>query len=83
MLETIRGVYDSFVNNNMPRALEYQSKADRIIGAMHKYLGIPVCKLMLSHMGFDVGEAAFPMKRYSAEQKAKIIDEMRRAGLDI
>ena len=50
---------------------------------MLKYKTIPVVKLILEEMGFAVGNAAFPMKRYTADEKKTIITAMKNAGLDI
>jgi hypothetical protein len=44
---------------------------------------IPATKVVLEAMGFAVGNAAFPMKRYTAEQKAEIVARLRAAGLEI
>lgn len=83
MLDTIKGIYDSFVNGNIKQAQECQNKADRIIAALLNYKTIPATKVVMEKMGFDVGYPAFPMKRYSDTEKNKIISEIRQAGLDI
>lgn len=83
MLDTIKGVYDNFVSGNITKAHDYQNKADRIIAALLNYKTIPATKIIMEKMGFAVGKAAFPMKRYSADEEMKIIDDMRSAGLDI
>ena len=83
-MENIRGVYDSFKRGDMKTAHEWQTKADRVIHALiTDYMTIPATKVVLEAMGFAVGNAAFPMKRYTAEQKAEIIARMRAAGLEI
>lgn len=83
-MENIRGVYDSFKRGDMKTAHEWQTKADRVIHALiTDYMTIPATKVVLEAMGFAVGNAAFPMKRYTAEQKAEIVARLRAAGLEI
>lgn len=83
MIDNIRAVYDNFKANNIDKAREAQTKADRIINALLKYKGIPATKVVLEEMGFAVGNSVFPMKRYTDSEKAEIISDMRKAGLDI
>lgn len=83
MMDNIRDVYDNFKANRQDEAHNAQIKADRIINTLLKHMGIPATKVVLEKMGFAVGNSAFPMKRYSPEEKAVIISEMRSAGLDI
>lgn len=66
----------------MKHALETQKKADNIISAVINYKLIPAIKVILEDMGFEVGNAAFPMKRYTAEDKKKIIADVKSAGLE-
>lgn len=82
-LPLIRGVYESFRKGDISAAQEYQTRADRIINALiADYKVIPATKVILEKMGFAVGNAVFPMKRYNDEQKAKIISAMIEAGLE-
>ena len=48
-----------------------------------KWKVIPALKVILNARGYKVGEAAFPMTRYTEEQKAQILADMREAGLEI
>lgn len=82
-LPIIKGVYNSFVSGDMQKAHEYQQKADRIIYALLKNKTIPATKAVLEKMGFAVGNAAFPMKRYTDEQKAQIFEDVCKAGLEV
>ena len=83
MLDNIKGVYDSFVKNDVASAQAYQTKADRIIDVLHKYKTIPATKVILEEMGFAVGNASFPMKRYTPDERGRIISDMKDAGLEI
>ena len=79
MLDTIRSIYDNFVAGEIDEARRSQTKADRIISALLNYKIIPAVKVILEDMGFAVGNATFPMKRYSEEQKAAIISSIKSA----
>lgn len=81
--DTIKSVYDNFKAGNIAEAQKHQKKANRTITEMLKYKTIPVVKLILEEMGFAVGNAAFPMKRYTADEKKTIITAMKNAGLNI
>lgn len=72
MMDIIRSIYDNFVKGNIEEARCCQAKADRVISALLKYKIIPATKVILEGMGFAVGNATFPMKRYSEEEKAAI-----------
>ena len=82
IFDYIKGVYDSFIKGDVKSALEYQKKTDRIIDVLHKYKTIPATKVILEKMGFAVGSCSFPMKRYTDEEKAKLVSEMAAAGVD-
>ena len=81
MYPLIRGIYDDFRGGNMAGALEKQKKADKIINVMLRYSVIPVCKMILEEMGIEVGNASFPMTRYTKEEREKIKSELIEAGL--
>ncbi len=82
MPEIIKSVYTNFRSGNIAEAQAQQRKADRIIAALLKNKTVPAIKVVLEAMGFAVGNAAFPQKRYSAEEKARIVSSIREAGLD-
>ena len=82
-MDYIKSVYTSFKKGDTNEALYWQTKADRVIDVLHRYMTIPATKVILEEMGFAVGNASFPMKRYSVEQRARLISEMREAGLEI
>lgn len=83
MFETIKAIYDNFINNNIDKAQHYQTLANRIIAELKKYHTIPLTKVVLEKMGFKVGNATFPMKRYTDAEKDAIISGMRATGLKI
>ena len=62
-------------------ALRNQIKADRIIRALLRYKTIPATKGALEAMGYPVGNAVFPMKRYTDAEKQQILADLKAAGL--
>ena len=83
MFDIIRGIYDNFVKGDIKTAREYQTRAIRIISVLLNYKIIPAAKAVLEAQGYAVGNATFPMKRYSDEEKAIIVAQMKEAGLKI
>ena len=83
MLDIIRGIYDNFVAGDIEKAREYQIRATRIISVLLSYKIIPAAKVILEAQGYAVGNATYPMKRYSNAEKATIIAQMQAAGLKI
>lgn len=83
MFDYFKEIYQAFFDGDLTRAQEIQYKACHIIDVLHKYKSIPVTKILLTEMGFDMGNAAFPSKRYTDEEKAIIIADMREAGLNL
>ena len=83
MFDIIRGIYDNFMRGDLETAREYQTRAIRIISVLLSYKIIPAAKAVLEAQGYAVGNATFPMKRYSDAEKATIVEQMKAAGLDI
>ena len=83
MLEIIRGIYDNFAAGDIEKAREYQIRATRIISVLLSYKIIPAAKVILEAQGYAVGNATYPMKRYTDAEKATIIAKMKAAGLKI
>lgn len=83
MFDIIRGIYDNFIKGDLETAREYQTRAIRIISVLLSYKIIPAAKAVLEAQGYAVGNATFPMKRYSDAEKATIVEQMKAAGLEI
>lgn len=81
LLPEIKAIYNHFMAGDMVSARQMQMRVDKIIAALLKYEVIPGVKAVLEHKGYAVGNAAFPMKRYSKEQKEQMIAELVTAGL--
>ena len=82
MLDIIKSIYVNFKNGDIVAAQEYQRRADRIISELLKYKVIPATKVVLEGQGFAVGNATFPMKRYTDAEKLDIIEKIKNAGLE-
>ena len=83
MFDIIRGIYDNFMRGDLETAREYQTRAIRIISVLLSYKIIPAAKAVLEAQGYAVGNATFPMKRYSDAEKSIIVEQMKAAGLKI
>ena len=83
MIDIIKAVYDNFMEGNIEKARENQILAGRIIAELKNYHTIPATKVIMEKMGFMVGNATFPMKRYASAEKEEIISAMKMAGLEI
>lgn len=73
---TMRGIYDSFKSGDMTSAFAYQKKAAELVNALKGEPVIPAVKAILEQMGYAVGNATFPMKRYSEEEKQRIYENV-------
>jgi len=80
-IENIKKVYELFKTGDMAAAQEAQIKADRIIRALLRNKTIPATKAVLEMMGYNVGNAVFPNKRYNDADKQRIFNELKAAGL--
>ena len=80
LMDYIKPIYDNFVAGDIEKAREAQYIANRIITVMMGTKIIPAVKVVLEDMGFEVGNATFPMKRYTKEQADEIIASVKKAG---
>lgn len=80
MLPLFCKIYRDFVAGDLAGAKQAQDKVTQLITALRAFSTIPAAKAMLEHKGFPVGSAAFPLKHYDEEQKARVIRVMGEAG---
>lgn len=80
MYENFKRVYDAFRAGDIQTAQKYQQTISNIIAVLDSYMCIPSAKVLVEAMGFDVGYATYPMKRYTAEEKAEMILKCKAAG---
>ena len=79
---TFRKIYDLFGSGQFDEARELQSGVCKIIKSFreNKFRLIPAIKAMMESLGYDVGDAAFPQTKYTAEKKAQIVETAKLAG---
>lgn len=70
--ENVNGVYRYFKEGNIKKAMEYQMKVSKTVESLNGEPVIPASKAIMECMGYNVGNATFPMKRYSEAEKQAI-----------
>ena len=80
MLEHYKAIYDSFHAGDYQTAILRQTYVNRVIEVLKKYSVIPASKVILEEMGFPVGNAVFPMRRYTPQQRAALIADLKSVG---
>ena len=80
MLPQFIKIYKSFREGKMQQALAEQIKANRIIDILIKNELIPSVKYAVELMGYNVGEATYPMRALNMEQKAYLERSLREIG---
>lgn len=80
MLPQFVQIYNSFKNGDTAKALEIQCKVNKIIDVMIKYSVIPAVKYTMGMLGYDVGNATFPLNPMDEKTAAMFEAEMKAAG---
>ena len=80
MLPQFVKIYDLFRAGKIDEAREVQMQVNRVICTMFEFEIIPSVKYGCELMGFDVGDATFPMRHLSDEQKARFAAKLHEAG---
>ena len=83
MYPRIKRIYESFKAGNTADAMEAQSAANKVIDVLLSYKVIPALKVVLEKEGIPVGNASFPQKRWSEEEKEVIWQKLLNAGLPV
>ena len=83
MFDLVRGVYDNFVKGDIKKAQEFQNKVVHMITVLRNYKTIPATKVLVEAMGFDVGDATYPMRHYTPEEKKELVNAFVNAGLKL
>ena len=79
---TFRKIYDLYRSGELDSARELQSGVARIIKSFRQngFRLIPAIKAMMEHLGYEVGNAAFPQTKYTSEEKARVVNTAKGAG---
>lgn len=80
MLPQFLEIYSAVHRGDISEAQRIQMSVNRVIHVMIKYEVIPSVKHACRMLGFEVGEASFPMKHYSEAQAEAYEEELRFAG---
>lgn len=80
MLPQYLEIYKLYNEGKMKEALEIQQKVNRVIHSMFEFGVIPAVKYMCEKMGFPAGNATYPMRRLSDEEKARFDKTLEEIG---
>ena len=73
-------LYRSFRAGDFPAAQKTQFQINRVIEVLLRYGCIAAIKEVYTAMGYDAGSVAYPGKRFSAEERASLLRDMKNAG---
>ena len=73
-------LYNAYRVGDFAHAQETQFRINRVIEVILKYGCIPAIKEVYTAMGYEAGNVAYPGKRYSDDEKALLIRDMKAAG---
>lgn len=80
MLPQFLELYKSFKAGNETKAREIQMKINRVVHCMIKHEVVSATKEMCGFLGFDVGNATFPLKQFSDADRAVLKSELDQIG---
>lgn len=80
MLPQFINIYKNFKNGNMQEALNEQIRVNRIIDVLLSNELIPSVKYAVELMGYEAGEATYPMRALNSEQKELLKKELKDNG---
>ncbi len=78
MTPLYKRIYTFFHEGKMSEALRCQTVADRVVALISAYGTIPCTKALLEMQGLEVGDASFPFRKLSTEEKSVVYEEFRR-----
>ena len=76
-------LYEAVQANDLKKAHEIQVAINKVIAVMLHHGVVPSIRVGLEARGFACGHAAFPGRRYTAEETAQILADYRAAGLEL
>lgn len=80
MLPQYLKIYDCVKSGRNAEALEVQLLVNRVVALMIEYEVIPAVKYTAQLMGFDVGDASFPMASLTDESKREYAKRLKGLG---
>ena len=82
-METLGREYAAFMAGEFQKARLIQFGINRIVAVLLRHGCIPTIKEALTLKGFDAGHVAYPGKRFDAEERRQLAEELRAAGYEI
>lgn len=82
MIPQYKKLYQLAVSGNPEDARKMQSKINRVIEVLCRFEAISATKFMCGLLGFDTGNAVYPLRQYTNEEKRLIEKELKEAGWD-
>lgn len=82
-METLGLEYAAFMAGEFQKARLIQFGINRIVTVLLRHGCIPAIKEALTLKGFDAGHVAYPGKRFDAEERRQLAEELRAAGYEI
>jgi N-acetylneuraminate lyase len=80
MTAEYKKLYQYFRNGEIDKARQVQFQVNKVTSVMIRYNVIPTVKLALEFLGFDAGDATYPMPKFSEKEKEHIKQELKEAG---
>ena len=77
MPQVYQTIIKAFLDGNLELANQEQLRAMRVIEAYVKYQGIPAGKVIMKHMGIDVGLPRLPFKPLTASEEDALIGVLK------
>ena len=80
MLPQFSELYRCFKQGNIDKAREIQYKINRVIKCIQKHEVISATKYMCTMLGFDSGEATYPLKSFKDGGGPELEQELKELG---
>ncbi len=76
-------LYNTYQAGDIVKAREIQIRINKVITVLLKHSCIPAIKETLNLMGYDSGNAAYPGKRFTVDQRKELLSDLKTAGYSI
>ena len=83
LMPQIKAIYNAVRAGNVETARKVQVKVCDIINVLARYNCILATKVILEARGYDVCHPLYPVADYTPEEKAAMLEEFRKAGLEL
>lgn len=80
MTAEFKKLYQAFKKGDMEQARQMQRQVNKVIDVLIRHNTIPTIKFTLEMLGFEAGEATYPMVRFSEEEKQQIKKDLEVVG---